>query len=682
MKLIKKFPAFTGLILLAGFFVLSVWLIFEYAAKERNRDLMNWQAKLGIVADTKKAAVEEWLLDREHHLKELAGNPTLQLYLSQYFSAEDKNDEIMRAQLSHVRNLLRATASRLGFVSDRAGSINNDPNKLAEQGLAVVDAEARLLLSTRRFPADTDLYRQAVNDVFKTSMAQFIDLYAFQNKKAVYGFVVPVFHIQKMQTQQPVGAVIVLLNPENRLFDILENRHLNTRSDETLLVRTSESSLVFISPLQDEFKLFHQMPLTTKTLASNFAIDNPGGFSLKRDYRGDEVLVTGRKISGTPWLLVQKVSASEALEESNKHQNFLLTTFMLLTLFIAALFVAIWRHSTSVRLQRITSALESRTALLNAVSDNINEHIFLIDHQGHFVFANLSLANVLGVLPEDVVGKQLASVVGTEVADIISNLDCDHDSGTVACVVSLPLGDEPESFYHISSAELQQGDYKNTRLFVLHDITRLKSAQEKRDRLAKGIISTLVKVVDLHDPYCVDHSERTREVAVDIGRELRLETERLASLELAALLANIGKLYVPREILTKMEPLSEEENNVLKQNINFAVDILKQLEFEGPVTEIISQKNECLDGSGYPNGVAGDRILLESRILAVANAFVAMASSRAYREGRPIKEVTDILLQRSETCYDRHVVAALFHIAENKTDWEKWQTVNEEERGL
>ena len=91
--------------------------------------------------------------------------------------------------------------------------------------------------------------------------------------------------------------------------------------------------------------------------------------------------------------------------------------------------------------------------------------------------------------------------------------------------------------------------------------------------------------------------------------------------------------------------------------------------------EVAGAHHEKIDGSGYPKGLAGDDILLESRVLAVANAFVAMVSSRAYREGRSVNEVTDILLQQSGTLYDRHVVAALFHIAENQANWSSWQQV-------
>jgi HD-GYP domain-containing protein (c-di-GMP phosphodiesterase class II) len=522
---------------------------------------------------------------------------------------------------------------------------------------------------------DFSRYQSLIAQVLSSGKEQLIDIDSIGGQP-VFGFIMPVYPVQRMQSGQAPGAILVLFDPRRDIYPLLENLHLDTASDETLLIKEAQNSLVYISPLRDGLSVFHQMARDAGQ-AANFAFDKQGGFDLKPDYRGIDVLVTGREIDNTPWVLVQKIDADEALQESNNHQRFLLTTFSLLTLFIMALFIAVWRHSTSVRLQKITAALETRTALLNAVSDNINEHIFLIDNRGHFVFANLSLANCLNIRPEDVIGKNMASVLGADVAEQIAGLSCERDRGSLPCTLCLPLGDESSNSYHVSTVTLGQGEYQDAKLYVLHDITRLQEAQEKRDRLARGIISTLVKAVDLHDPFCVDHSERTREVSMEIARALGLDSSRCDALELAAMLANIGKLFVPKEILVKMEPLSRTENDILKKHIEYAVDILKQLDFEGPVVAIIAQKNEYLDGSGYPRGIHGEDILLESRILSVANAFVAMASSRAYRPGRPIKEVIDILLEQADSHYDRHVVAALFHVAENKTDWQRWQVVSE-----
>jgi HD-GYP domain-containing protein (c-di-GMP phosphodiesterase class II) len=212
---------------------------------------------------------------------------------------------------------------------------------------------------------------------------------------------------------------------------------------------------------------------------------------------------------------------------------------------------------------------------------------------------------------------------------------------------------------------------------VLHDITRLQAAQDRHNRLLEGIIATLVYATDRHDPHCAHHSERTREVAVAVAQAMGLPEDRINVLSMAALLANIGKLYLPREILTKLEPLTEEEERMLQQHVGYSVEILKDLEFDGPVIKIIEQKNERPDGKGYPAGLAADDIMQEAKIIAVANAFVAMSSARAYRAGKSMNEVIDAMLDQADKAFDRNVIAALFHVAENRSDWKNWQVVQE-----
>lgn len=668
MKLLNKFPARTGLILLAIFFVVSVVVVLKYVESERQRDLAHWQSRLGMLADLRRTAVENELHIRRETLRDLAENPSLQLYLAQYINNAGNDDLILAAQQSHVRNLLAATADRLGLKTRQENSINLAAR--SDYGIAVVNQTGTLLIASKGFPANISMLNNDIKTSLQSASIVLVDLFNSDSGQPVYGYIMPVF---QLQGRQATGAVIITLDPRQGLFNQLENSHLDTRSDETLLLRKDNNTLAFISPLQNDFALFHQLPDNVQ-LAEIAGWKQSGGFIRGTDYRGIDVLLTTRSIASTPWTIVQKIDAAEALAESDQHQRFLLTGLLLLTGLICASFIAIWRHSSSVKLQHLTASLEAQTALLNAVSDNIHEMIFLLDKNKRFIFANPSLARTLGVQSQEIVGSSLNNVLGTDSAQILENmhhnLGNDADSPDIA---SLTIADTT-STYHITSAVLPRGQYQHATLYVLHDISELKSAQDKRDRLARGIIATLVKAVDLHDPYCVDHSSRTREVALSIAAELSLEKSRREALEMAALLANIGKLFLPREILTKMEPLSESENEMLKWHIEYTVDILKQLDFEGPVVKIISQKNEHLDGSGYPRGLQAPDILTESRILAVANAFVAMASARAYREGRPINEVLSILLQQCDQHYDRHVVAALFHIAENKADWRSWQT--------
>jgi HD-GYP domain-containing protein (c-di-GMP phosphodiesterase class II) len=665
-------PAQIASVMLVGFLVLSIWLIMQYVAAEKERDMQNWQERLAVLAESQKRSVESWLDVQIDSLKDVANNPLLQIFLTMGELEQTDVSVAQRGQAGHLRNLIVAAANRMG-VFKQAPPISSNQKNIFHEGMGIINRENKLLLSTRYFPdRDTDVVF-AASKAMNTGKVVVHGIHGNSNRDPSLTIVVPVKIIQAGKDGDTfAGAVVAVINPENSLYKILAQHWLTTRTDETLLVKTSDASTVYMSPPIDNHPLFHQVASSNEKIAANFARQNIGGFAIKNDYRGIEVLVTSRKISNTDWVMVQKIDASEALSESRSHQDFVLTVFMLVVFVIAVSFIAIWRHSSSVRLKKATERLEARTELLIAVSDNIRDPIFLLDHNNNFVFVNNALSSCLKLTGE-IRGMPMNHVFNKETTDMLLEL-LSSESDVKNHVMELSIAD-CSTTAHVTVVGLKHGKYKESALYVLHDITSLKEAQDRHNRLLEGIISTLVHATDMHDPHCANHSERTREVAVAIAQAMELSEERINALAMAAQLANIGKLYLPSDMLTKMEPLTDEEEVILRNNVNDTIEILKDLEFDGPVIKFIEQKNEYLDGSGYPAAISSDDILQESRVLSVANAFVAMSSARAYRKGIPVHEVLNKLLEQADSRYDRHVVAALFHVAENRSDWSSWQDV-------
>ncbi len=672
---------FIASILLLLFIGSSIWLVFEYVSAEKQRDLDAWQARLNIMAESQQHAVEKWFAGQAGYIDELANNPLLQLYVSQVTSAEKENSETSRGQLHHLKNLINATADHAGVFTPIKNIKSNQQNKIND-GIAIVDGQS-VLLSTRYFPVNDIAVRQSYNRALKNGSVYISNIYdagADDEGERLPRLIVvaPVSSVQPMSPNDYRAAVVAVINPENSLYALLLKEWVTTNSEETLLVALDENSVSYLSPLKDGFEVFHKQVIAPekKITAEAFVAKTIGGFVALPDYRRVSVLATARPVRGTTMMLVQKIDVTEALAESRAHQNFILTIFLLAVFIVAISFIAIWRHATSLHLQQATRRLKARAELLNAIGDSINDHIFLLDHKNKLVFINDALAKTFSIDNTDIRGKALNHIFNTEITHQLLAVQPSENNEIVRNVEMRLAFAGKRHDYHVSVVPLNHPDYKRSHLFVMHDITKLKDAQGRHNRLMDGIISTLAQVIDKHDPHCAHHSERTREVAVAIAQAMGLPRERIESLAMAALLANIGKLYIPAEMLTNIEPLNEEQALMLRKNIDYSVEILKDLEFDGPVIDFVQQKNECLDGSGYPRGLTGDDIFQESRILSVANAFVAMTSSRAYRAGKPIKEVLDILISEADSRYDRHAIAALFHVAENNSDWDSWQQVN------
>jgi PAS domain S-box-containing protein len=147
----------------------------------------------------------------------------------------------------------------------------------------------------------------------------------------------------------------------------------------------------------------------------------------------------------------------------------------------------------------------------------------------------------------------------------------------------------------------------------------------------EATIQALASTVELRDPYTAGHQRRVAQLAMAIGRELGLTDDRVNGLYLAAIVHDIGKIYVPAEILTKPGRLNKIEYDLVKTHVDASYDILKSIDFHWPIAQIVHQHHERMDGSGYPKGISADGLLLESRILAVADVVEAIASFRPYR---------------------------------------------------
>lgn len=670
-------PILIGLGLLAILVLGGLWLIYTYLELERERDLTDWRIRLGLIADDRSADIEQWLSQQYTELQELANNASLQLYLSQ-LSLQNGEQDTEPAQLGYLRNLLYTAAERTGYrsSSDSEPVVRANLPSTGTRGLALLNRDGQVVVATPGLPVIDAEDKQRIQAALATGKAVLRDIRINEHGQATLGFIVPVLAVQGLESDLPrVGALFGLKPADSELFPLLANRASQGSHDETLLVRSQDDLVVYLTPLADgSTPTKRRLALNTPDLAAAQALRAPGEFAQLLDYRGVPVLMTSRKLSNAPWTLIQKTDAAEALKESNDHRRFLLTVFLLTLFFISATLVAAWRHGSSVRaqamagrLQEKTRLLESQSRLLHAVTDTLSDYLFLIDAKHQLLFTNRAFELATGLQQADLIGKSLASIFGPDTAQRMQ--DCmQREDQHPSAPESYHIGNR-EGLFQCSALPLTNpAGSGHAVLVVLHDVTALHESERKRANLLRQLIAALMRAVDKHDPYSANHSSRTAAVAVAIGRELKLGTTDLQALDLAANLANVGKIFVPKEALTKSGALSEDEQEQLKRHVQYSLDILSSLEFEGPVLETLAQKQELMDGSGYPRGLRGDQILLTARILAVANAFVALVSPRAYRDAVPISEALDQLLAQSKDKYDRHVVAALFHVAENRSD--------------
>lgn len=192
--------------------------------------------------------------------------------------------------------------------------------------------------------------------------------------------------------------------------------------------------------------------------------------------------------------------------------------------------------------------------------------------------------------------------------------------------------------------------------------------QQASDRLRKalgGTIQALSTASEARDPYTSGHQRRVADLARAIAVEIGLATEQIDGLRMAGTIHDIGKISVPTEILSMPRKLTVLEFSLIKTHAQSGYEILKDIEFPWPIARMVLEHHEKIDGSGYPQGLTGDKLLLESRIIAVADVVEAMASHRPYRPGLGIDAALEEIAVNRGILYDAEVVAACLKLFRN-----------------
>jgi putative nucleotidyltransferase with HDIG domain len=207
---------------------------------------------------------------------------------------------------------------------------------------------------------------------------------------------------------------------------------------------------------------------------------------------------------------------------------------------------------------------------------------------------------------------------------------------------------------------------------MLGDIKSVKGEHQELYKTIEGVIDVVSNVMSSRDPYTASHQRRVAELARHIAKEIGFTDWQMNGVYVTGLVHDVGKVSVPTEILNKPGKINASEFNIIKNHCRVGYDILQKINFPWPVTTAVLQHHERLDGSGYPEGLTGDDIILETRILSVADVVEAMSSHRPYRPALGLDNALEEISRGSGTLYDSDVVTACLNLLrKNKADFDE-----------
>jgi PAS domain S-box-containing protein len=327
---------------------------------------------------------------------------------------------------------------------------------------------------------------------------------------------------------------------------------------------------------------------------------------------------------------------------------------------------------------KLEQEVQTRVAdlhLFRNAMDVAADGIFLVSRSTmRFVEVNTTACAMVGYTREELFGMGPAQLVSVTVEQMASEYDAviaGHDTGEFSEV--LFRRKDGSQFPAEVRRSVQRYGEDWIIVGVARDVTERKKAEADIRRYVEQIRTAFTSAVqvatiisEMRDPYTAGHERRVAEIAAAISIEIGFDKERQEGMLVGGHLHDVGKITIPAEILSKPGKLTELEFLMIKQHAQASYDVLKGVKFPWPVAQIALQHHERMDGSGYPRGLKGDTILLEARIMAVADVTEAMSSHRPYRPGLGIDKALAEIERGRGTAYDADVADACLKLFREK----------------
>jgi PAS domain S-box-containing protein/putative nucleotidyltransferase with HDIG domain len=300
------------------------------------------------------------------------------------------------------------------------------------------------------------------------------------------------------------------------------------------------------------------------------------------------------------------------------------------------------------------------STILNSIADGV----IVADSQGKVNYMNPVAEEITKYSLNEKTGHNINELINIENTALEHMREADSSNPASEAGYNFLITKDEEKIpidYSVAPQKNEKGKFIGT-VMVIKDVSeRVKYEQkvhESLDQLRKamgGMIQAIAYTIETRDPYTAGHQRRVADLAREIAQAIGLESNKIEGIRMAGVIHDLGKISVPAEILSKPGKLTEIEFNLIKIHPQIGYEILNPIEFPWPVADIIYQHHEKINGSGYPRGLGGDEIMVEAKILTVADVVEAMASHRPYRAAKGIDSALAEIDKNKGILYDKDI---------------------------
>lgn len=650
-----------GLAIIASVAIGAVlWVAWGLQARERQY-VVNLQKRMELLASSQVQLVETITQVVRQQADRVIRSELFRLYAAEIDLVEDDVARIVAGPLPGYP--LKEELSQLSAQLPMMQSLLIEFTRISGYiGGRVVNSNGTVYLATDA--ATTPLrpdQAETVKKVLESRQYQFGPL-----RHGAHGLVLeaylPIFPPGgSSKDARPVAVLLLAKAVSDRMSELSSGNRLIEKGESIRLVQKTAGGYEEIVPW---------LPGELRPVGISLDLDEGQrlGFAERTSLSGEQqVYSVGMPIPNMNWWIVAEADYDVAREGLRSERRVLISIAALMILIFSITFGAVWAKLTGNQDRRMAQYFESmaqrienQRQLLDRINGTIADFIGLKDLQGRYRYVNPAFARAVGRSTEELTGLDDEAIFGYDTARRLEHSDHQVQTGSDLVTTNETVYLQSRQYHlQISKSPLRDGEGRMTGIVsVIRDTTEMVEAQRRQEQATQKTVEALVRAIELTDPYLAGHSHLMGELGLEVAKALGASSLEAATVETAANLSQIGKLFVDRALLFKTEALTADEKKEMEQHIVHAAKVLHGIDFGLPVYDAVVQMNESPDGSGYPKGLKGEAIVLTARVLGVVNSFCAMVEPRAYRGARPVAEALRILEESGEA-YDQRVVAAL-----------------------
>ena len=318
-------------------------------------------------------------------------------------------------------------------------------------------------------------------------------------------------------------------------------------------------------------------------------------------------------------------------------------------------------RAVAERFEKLYRVIKQQKQLLDSMNVSLEVGLLMVDMDGQVQVCNRAFSEIVLKEETELPGMNLHVLFGNQsclsMLEGIRRVVANNAADTIEITHPGADGDRLFRVTLYPFVDMDGQEATSGAVATFQDITEFRRNSERRRLQHINTISALVRAIESVDPYLTGHSQRMTGLADLLGKKMGLDARDCDTIRTAASLSQMGKLFVPRDLLTKSGQLTPDEQAEIMLAPQHAYDVLRDIDFGLPVAQAVYEMNERMDGKGYPQHLSGEAISMHARVLSVVNAFCAMVSPRSYRSGMPVNTALDRL--RTDSSFDQQVVDAL-----------------------